>query len=239
MRILLVEDDLLLGDGLQVGLSQSGFTVDWVQDGSDAAATLAEPAAAGENFAAVVLDLNLPRLSGQEVLVRCRAAGNPVPVLVLTARDTVTEKLKALDGGADDYLVKPFDLDELAARLRALIRRSHGRAVPYLRHGAIDLDPAGRRVTLAGVPVDLPPREFTLLETLLSHVGRVLTRPQLEEAAYGWGEAVESNALEVHIHHLRRKFGSDLIRTVRGVGYLVEKPGPATAPPPLPHGDES
>jgi len=221
MRILIVEDDSLLGDGLQVGLGQAGFTVDWLRDGQEAATVLASPEA--HCFAAVVLDLNLPQLSGQEVLARCRAAGNPVPVLVLTARDGVPDKLSALDGGADDYLVKPFDLDEVAARLRALIRRSAGRAAPLLVHGAIRLDPAARRVELAGQPVELSPREFALLEALLAAAGRVLTRHQLEEAAYGWNETVDSNAVEVHIHHLRRKFGSDLIRTVRGVGYTVAR----------------
>lgn len=223
MRILIVEDDRLLGDGLQVGLGQAGFTADWLQEGEAAAAVLSCPAA--HPFAAVVLDLNLPRLSGQEVLARCRAAGNPVPVLVLTARDRVPDKLAALDSGADDYLVKPFDLDEVAARLRALIRRSQGRAAPLLRQGPLCLDPAAHRVTLDGQPLELAPREFALLEALLTAAGRVLTRQQLEEAAYGWSEAVESNALEVHIHHLRRKIGSDLIRTVRCIGYRLEVPG--------------
>ena len=207
MRILIVEDDSLLGDGLQVGLGQAGFTVDWLRDGQEATTVLASPEA--HCFAAVVLDLNLPQLSGQEVLARCRAAGNPVPVLVLTAWDGVPDKLSALDGGADDYLVKPFDLDEVAARLRALIRRSAGRAAPLLVHGAIRLDPAARRVELAGQPGELSPREFALLEALLAAAGR--------------NETVDSNAVEVHIHHLRRKFGSDLIRTVRGVGYTVAR----------------
>ncbi len=228
MRILLVEDDPLLGDGLQVGLGQAGFTVDWLRDGAQAAAALAGPEARA--FAAVVLDLNLPQLSGQEVLRRCRSGGNAVPVLVLTARDTVPDKLTALDGGADDYLVKPFDLDELGARLRALIRRSHGRAAPLLCHGELCLDPAARRVTQGGQPVELSAREFALLEALLGGAGRVLTRRQLEEAAYGWEEAVDSNAVEVHIHHLRRKFGSELIRTVRGVGYLVDPAISGSAP---------
>jgi len=227
MRILLVEDDPLLGDGLQVGLGQSGFTVDWLRDGLDAAMVLGNPES--HPFAAVVLDLNLPQLSGQEVLNRCRAAGNSVPVLVLTARDGVPDKLAALDGGADDYLVKPFDLDEVAARLRALIRRSQGRAVPLLRHGNLSLDPAARRVEVGGQSVELSAREFALLEALLTGAGRVLTRSQLEEAAYGWNETVESNAVEVHIHHLRRKVGSELIRTVRGVGYTVPREEAAPA----------
>lgn len=219
MRILLIEDDPLLGDGIQVGLGLTGFAVDWVRDGETAWTRLET-----ETFDALVLDWNLPRLSGLDLLSRCRQRGQNVPILVLTARDTVPDKLRALDGGADDYVVKPFDLDELAARLRSLIRRSHGRTSPRLGHGPIELDPAARRAYLAGQEVELSPREFALLETLLENAGRVLTRAQLEAAAYGGDGAVESNAVEVYIHHLRRKFGNDLIRTVRGVGYLVDRP---------------
>ncbi|MCE1185925.1 response regulator [Zoogloea sp.] len=216
MRILLVEDDRLLGDGLQMGLRTSGFVVDWVRDGDAALAALAS-----ESFAAVLLDLGLPRQDGMSVLARVRAAGNAVPVLILTARDQVADKVRCLDLGADDYVIKPFDLDELAARLRALVRRSQGRAVACLVHGDLVLDPAARSLTRAGVPVVLTSREFDLLRMLLDACGRVLTRRVLEEQLYAWGEAVESNALEVHIHHLRRKLGADLIRTVRGVGYMV------------------
>ncbi len=218
MRILLVEDDRLLGDGVRAGLAASGFAVDWVRDGEAALAALA-----AESFAAIVLDLGLPRRDGLSVLADLRAAGNPVPALVLTARDQVADKVRCLDLGADDYVVKPFDLDELAARLRALVRRANGRADACLRHGDLVLDPAARSVTLKGAPVVLTGREFDLLRMLLDAAGRVLSRRVLEEQLYAWGEAVGSNALEVHIHHLRRKLGSELIRTVRGVGYLVDE----------------
>jgi two-component system OmpR family response regulator/two-component system response regulator QseB len=219
MRVLLVEDDRLLGDGLAAGLKESGFSVDWVRDG-----VAAEAALAAESFAAVVLDLGLPRRDGLSVLETLRGGGAAIPVLVLTARDQVADKVRALDLGADDYVVKPFDLDELAARLRALLRRAHGRPQPVLRHGEVELDPAARAVVRAGEPVTLTAREFDLLHLLLDNAGRVLTRRVLEEQLYSWGESVESNALEVHIHHLRRKLGSDLIRTVRGVGYMVDRP---------------
>ena len=173
----------------------------------------------------MVLDLGLPRLSGMELLRRLRRQGKSIPVLILTARDAIQDKVVGLDSGADDYLVKPVDLDELAARIRALIRRAGGRAAPVLEHGALRLDPAARSVTLDGVPVELSAREFALLQLLLENCGRVLTRTQLEQALYGWGEGVESNAVEVHIHHLRRKLGAELIKTLRGVGYVVEKRG--------------
>lgn len=218
MRILLVEDDRLLGDGVKAGLSGAGFAVDWVRDGEAALAALA-----AESFTAIVLDLGLPRRDGLSVLSALRGAGNPVPVLVLTARDQVVDKVRCLDLGADDYVVKPFDLDELAARLRALVRRSQGRADASLRHGDLVLDPAARSASLKGVPVALTGREFDLLRMLLDAAGRVLTRRMLDEQLYVWGEAVGSNALEVHIHHLRRKLGSELIRTVRGVGYMVDE----------------
>mgnify|MGYP001176999262 FL=1 len=218
MRILLVEDDRLLGDGVKAGLAGAGFAVDWVRDGEAALAALA-----AESFTAIVLDLGLPRRDGLSVLSALRGAGNPVPVLVLTARDQVVDKVRCLDLGADDYVVKPFDLDELAARLRALVRRSQGRADASLRHGDLVLDPAARSATLKGVPVALTGREFDLLRMLLDAAGRVLTRRMLDEQLYAWGEAVGSNALEVHIHHLRRKLGSELIRTVRGVGYMVDE----------------
>lgn len=218
MRVLLVEDDRLLGDGVKAGLTGAGFAVDWVRDGEAALAALGS-----ESFAAVLLDLGLPRKDGVAVLTALRAAGNPVPVLVLTARDQVADKVRALDQGADDYVVKPFDLDELAARLRALVRRSQGRAEACLRHGELILDPAARTVSLKGEPVLLTSREFELLRMLLDGAGRVLTRRVLDEQLYAWGESVESNALEVHIHHLRRKLGSELIRTVRGVGYMVDE----------------
>ena len=218
MRILLVEDDRLLGDGVKAGLCGAGFAVDWVRDGEAALA-----AVAAESFAAIVLDLGLPRRDGLSVLSALRGAGKAVPVLVLTARDQVADKVRCLDLGADDYVVKPFDLDELAARLRALARRARGRAEARLRHGEVVLDPAARSVTLRGEPVVLTGREFDLLQMLLEAAGRVLTRRGLDEQLYAWGEAVGSNALEVHIHHLRKKLGADLIRTVRGVGYMVDE----------------
>ena len=218
MRILLVEDDRMLGDGVQAGLAAAGFVVDWVRDGEAALAALS-----AEGFAAVLLDLGLPRRDGLSVLASLRGAGNAVPVMILTARDQISDKVRGLDLGADDYMVKPFDLDELAARLRALVRRASGRADASLRHGELVIDPAARTVTLQGEAVSLTSREFDLLRVLLDAAGRVLTRRVLEEQLYAWGDAVESNALEVHIHHLRRKLGSDLIRTVRGVGYLIDE----------------
>lgn len=219
MRILLVEDDPLLGDGLRVGLGQEGYTVDWIRDGQAARLALETG-----SYVLVVLDLGLPRLSGLELLRALRAQGNGVPVLILTARDAVADRIAGLDSGADDYMIKPFDLDELAARIRALLRRRMGRASPVLRHGELALDPAAHRVTLAGEAVELSPREFALLQALLDNAGRVLSRAQLEESLYGWGEEVESNAVEVHVHHLRRKLGPELIRTVRGVGYTIDRP---------------
>ncbi|MGE3343798.1 MAG: response regulator [Vicinamibacterales bacterium] len=219
MRILLVEDDGLLGDGIQAGLRQAGFTVEWVRDG-----VAAEVALSVEPFAAIVLDLGLPGLSGIEVLRRLRAARNRTPVLILTAQDAVGDRIRGLDAGADDYAVKPFDLGELAARLRALIRRGDGRATPTLMVGGLALDPAGRTVTLAGTPVDLSAREFAILHLLMRHAGSVLTRAQLETQLYEWGQEVESNTVEVFIHHLRRKLGAERIKTIRGVGYLMPAP---------------
>ena len=218
MRILLVEDDPQLGDGLTVGLRQAGFAVDWVKDGNSA-----DHALQAESFDLVVLDLGLPRLSGMQVLTRARGRGQTAPVLILTARDATGDKVSGLDAGADDYLVKPVDLDELAARIRALTRRSAGRAAPLLTHGDIVLDPAAHSITLAGAPVELSVREFSLLQMLLENAGRVLSRTQLEHSVYGWRDEPDSNALEVHIHYLRKKLGSELIRTLRGVGYTISR----------------
>jgi two-component system OmpR family response regulator/two-component system response regulator QseB len=218
MRILLIEDDRLLGDGIQAGLRQAGFAVDWVQDGA-----LGDTALQNETYAAVVLDLGLPRLSGLELLRRLRARGNAVPVLILTARDAVEDRVKGLDSGADDYVVKPFDLDELAARLRALTRRSQGAAAAVLRVNGLELHPAEHRVQYRGETVELTAREFSLLYELMLNAGRVLSREQLEQRLYAWGEEVESNAIEVHVHHLRRKLTPELVRTVRGVGYLMPR----------------
>jgi len=218
MRVLLVEDDPQLGDGLAIGMRQSGFAVDWLKDGVSADAALKS-----EPFDLVVLDLGLPRLSGMELLRRLRARDETLPVLILTARDAIADKVAGLDAGADDYLIKPIDLDELAARLRALTRRCGGRAAPKLAHGTLELDLATRQASRAGQAVDLGTREFAILHALLENAGRVMTRSQLESSIYGWSDEPESNAIEVHIHHLRRKLGADLIKTLRGVGYLIEK----------------
>lgn len=216
MRILVVEDDALLGDAIQAGLKQAGYAVDWLRDG-----IAADQALATEPYAAVVLDWGLPRLSGLEVLNRLRSRKTGTPVILLTARDTVGDRIQGLDSGADDYLVKPFDMGELAARLRALVRRSSGATTPLLRVGEAELDPAAHRVTWRDDPIDLSAREFALLHALMLNQGKVLSRAQLEEKLYAWGEEVESNAVEVHIHHLRRKLSPTLIETIRGVGYLI------------------
>ncbi|MDH4192514.1 MAG: response regulator [Betaproteobacteria bacterium] len=218
MRILIVEDDRLLGEGILAGMKQAGFQAEWLRDGQSGLDALrAEP------FSAVVLDLGLPRLSGLELLRKLREAKSAVPVLILTARDTPRDIINGLDAGGDDYMVKPFDLGELAARLRALVRRAAGSAAPLLQHGGLSLDPAARLATWEGRPVELAQREFDLLHELLLNAGRVLTRAQLEAKLYPWGSEVESNAIEVHVHHLRRKLSAGLIHTVRGVGYMIPK----------------
>jgi DNA-binding response OmpR family regulator len=218
MRILVVEDDPLLGDALQSGLKQRGFNADWVKDG-----IAAELALAADTFAAVVLDFGLPRLDGLGVLRNQRARGSKVPMLVLTARDAVEDRIRGLDAGADDYVVKPVDLDELAARLRALVRRSRGEPAPILELGGLRIDPAARTVVYRGHAVELQAKEFSLLQEFMLNPGRVLSREQLEGRLYAWGEEVESNAIEVHVHHLRRKLAPALIRTVRGVGYVLPR----------------
>ena len=218
MRILLAEDDPLLGDGLRAGLRQLGFLVDWVRDGEAAERELhAQP------YAAAVLDLGLPLKDGMEVLAAIRRDRITLPVLVLTARDALPDRIRGLDIGADDYVVKPVDLNELAARLRALVRRSHGQPQECLVAQDVIVDPAARTVTRGGVPVTLSAREFDLLHALLLNAGRVLSREQLEQHLYSWGQEVESNAIEVHVHHLRRKLGNSLIQTVRGVGYVLAR----------------
>ena len=216
MRILLAEDDPLLGDGLRAGLRQLGFQVDWVRDGA-----AAERELRAGSHAAAVLDLGLPLKDGMEVLAAVRRAGVSLPVLILTARDAVPDRIRGLDGGADDYVVKPVDLHELAARLRSLVRRAHGQPQERLSAQDVTLDPAARTVQQAGATVALPAREFDLLHALMLNAGRVLSREQLEQHLYSWGREVESNAVEVHIHHLRRKLGAALIQTVRGVGYML------------------
>ncbi|MDH1056201.1 response regulator [Aquipseudomonas alcaligenes] len=218
MRLLLVEDDKALGEGLRLGLRQEGYTVDWLEDGTSALHALLS-----EDFDLLVLDLGLPRMSGLQVLRELRRSGSALPVLILTARDSTEDRIAGLDAGADDYLVKPFDLDELKARLRALLRRSAGRAELRIEHAGVSLDPSSQQVSYQGKPVPMTPKEYLLLHELLSQPGKVLTRERLAQLLYGWDEEAESNTLEVHIHHLRKKLFSSLIRTVRGVGYLVEE----------------
>jgi two-component system, OmpR family, response regulator QseB len=218
MRLLLVEDDPMIGESVRKGLQQDDFAVDWVQDGR--ASELALDAIA---YDALLLDLGLPRKGGLEVLVSLRRRGNPIPVLILTARDAVADRVQGLDAGADDYLVKPFDLEELAARIRALLRRQAGRADPVIQVGDLTLNPATRAVSLDAKPVSLSAREFGLLHALLERPGTVLSRAQIEEKLYGWGQEVESNTVEVYVHSLRRKLGANFIRNVRGVGYMVPK----------------
>lgn len=217
MRILLVEDDLALGEGIRTALKPEGYTVDWLCDGVGALHALSS-----ESFELAILDLGLPRMDGLQVLKTLRAAGNPLPVLVLTARDATHDRIAGLDAGADDYLIKPFDVAELKARLRALLRRSFNRVQPLLEFRGVSLDPVSQEVRYADKLINLPRKEFLLLQELLVQPGRVLTRDKLQQVLYGWDEEVESNALEVHIHHLRKKFFPELIRTVRGVGYLLD-----------------
>lgn len=216
MRILLVEDDPLLGEGLQASLKLEGYAVDWLQDGESAWSALST-----DTFDLMVLDLGLPGMPGLEVLTRLRRQEIDLPVLILTARDALEDRIKGLDSGADDYLIKPFDLDELTARLRVLSRRHSGRRSPIIRHANIELDPATHTVRLDGRVVSIARREFALLNLLLENTGQVVPKPRLQAAVYGWEEDVESNTLEVYIHHLRRKLGRGLIQTVRGVGYMV------------------
>jgi two-component system OmpR family response regulator/two-component system response regulator QseB len=218
MRILIVEDDPLLGDGLRAGLRQLGFQVDWVRDGQ-----AAERELRNASHDAAVLDLGLPMKDGMDVLHAVRAEGVKLPVLVLTARDAVSDRIRGLDLGADDYVLKAVDLHELAARLRALVRRAHGVAEQQLALDGVVLDAAKRLVTLAGEPVNLSARKFDVLHALMLADGRVLSREQLEQRICGWGQEVESNAVEVHIHHLRRKLRPTLIQTVRGIGYAIAR----------------
>jgi len=206
----------MIGEAIRAGLKREGFTVDWVHDAAGAAEVLRS-----DPFELLLLDLGLPASDGLQLLKRLRGRGESLPVLIITARDAVSDRVAGLDAGADDYLIKPFDLDELAARIRALLRRKSGRPAPLLEHHVLVLDPAAHRVTRQGVEVPLSPREFTLLQLLMERPGTVLSRAQLEERLYGWGEEVESNAIEVHIHGLRRKLGAQFILTVRGVGYRL------------------
>lgn len=216
MRILLVEDDLLLGDGIRAGMMLAAYAVDWVHDGKMALRALAD-----HRYDACILDLGLPGKDGMAVLRDMRGRGDATPVLVLTARDTTDDKIAGLDHGADDYLTKPFDLGELQARIRALLRRAGGTAQPVLEHRGVRLDPASKRVTLDGQEIPLSAREYALLYALLSHPGHIRSRAQLEESIYAWGDETGSNTVEVYVHHLRKKFGADFIRTVRGLGYQL------------------
>lgn len=218
MRLLLVEDDILLGDGILTGLNQEGYDVEWVKDGDSA-----DHALQVEKFDLVILDISLPKRSGLQVLADLRARADNTPVLILTARDTTADRVSGLDSGADDYLVKPFDLDELGARLRALLRRSGGRSVSNVVSGDLVLDLLSREVKKDGILLTLSHREFALLYIFMENIGKVMTRARLEEALYGWSGEPDSNALEVHIHHLRKKVGNNRIRTARGVGYVFEK----------------
>ena len=218
MRLLLVEDDPMIGEAARQGLRQEGHTVDWVRDGREA-----EAAVAGAPYDAVLLDLGLPRRDGLAILKSWRARAIELPVLIITARDAVSDRVAGLDAGADDYLVKPFDLDELSARVRAVARRRSGRSESVMRLGDLEIDSAARRVRWKGADVNLSAREYALLEALADRPGAYLTRAQLEERLYGWDEEIASNAVEVHIHALRRKLDPDLIRNVRGMGYTIAK----------------
>lgn len=218
MRLLLVEDDELLGDAVKTGLTQFGYIVDWLKDGEAARAALKS-----ESFELIILDLGLPKLSGINLLQSIRHDGNTTPVIILTARESVESRVKGLDCGADDYIIKPFDLNELSARIRALIRRSQGRADTTLQYRNVTLDPAAHSVMVDDVLINVPRREFSLLQKLLENSGHVLSREQLMQSIYGWDEDVDSNALEVHIHNLRKKLNANYIRTIRGVGYMAEK----------------
>lgn len=225
MRLLLVEDDPQLGRATQIGLEQAGYAVDWVQS-----AEQGETAARLHDYGGVLLDLGLPGQDGMTLLHQLRGRDYPGAILILTARDKVADRIAGLDGGADDFIIKPFDLDELGARIRSATRRASGRLREELVHGELRLDVAARQVTLAGQPVPLTIKEFRLLLALVEHSGLVLSRDQLEQHLYRWGEEVESNALQVHIHHLRKKLGRDLIRTVHALGYCIDKPAAGGAP---------
>lgn len=216
MRLLIVEDDAMIGAAVQRGLRQEGYAVDWAKDGQAASFALKDT-----SYDLVILDLGLPRKSGLELLADLRRDKNTVPVLIITARDGVSDRVHGLDAGADDYLVKPFDLDELAARLRALLRRQTGRPGPIIEVGELRMDPATHEVWLGEHLIDLSAREFALLRILLEQPGHPVSRAALEERLYGWDEEVGSNAVEVHIHALRRKLGAMWIRNLRGVGWLV------------------
>jgi two-component system, OmpR family, response regulator QseB len=218
MRVLIVEDDEMIAQGLQTALRRGGFAVDWMRDGKNAAAALL-----ASSFDVVLLDLGLPHRDGIDVLRELRRRGDATPVIILTARDEIQHRVAGLDAGADDYIVKPFDLDEMMARMRSVLRRAAGRGDPHIQHGDLRLDPVTRTVQLGGQPVSVSAHEYAVLEALLQRPGAVLSRSQLEDRLYGWDDQIGSNAVEVYVHGLRRKLGSDAIRTLRGVGYFVPK----------------
>ncbi|MFA5985364.1 MAG: response regulator [Methylococcaceae bacterium] len=218
MRLLLVEDDEILGDGLKAGLMMEGYAVDWLTNGK-----LADEALKLNSYELIVLDLNLPEMDGMSVLTALRGRKDETPVLVLTAKDTVEDRVLGLDSGADDFVVKPFDLNEVCARLRALARRQEGRSTPCIEHKGIVLDPASHQVTFKGDKVELSQKEYEILNFLMANIGRVISRSRLEETLYAWGSDIESNTVEVHIHYLRKKLDSGVIRTVRGVGYIIDE----------------
>jgi len=217
MRLLLVEDNQNLGKGIHAGLNQAGYAVDWVKDGETAQSVLNS-----EEYDIAVIDIGLPGKSGLEVLEGLRNKGDNLPVLILTARDTINDRVMGLDSSADDYMVKPFDLDELNARIRALLRRCVGRSAPIIRHGSVEMDPAAHTIKKAGEIVELSNRAYAILQTLLENAGRVMSRSRLEQSLYSWKDDIESNVVEVHIHYIRKKLGNDLIRTIRGVGYIID-----------------
>ncbi|CAM5184301.1 Two-component system OmpR family response regulator/two-component system response regulator QseB OS=Castellaniella defragrans OX=75697 GN=HNR28_000056 PE=4 SV=1 [Castellaniella defragrans] len=220
MRVLLVEDDPMIGAAVQAALRDASYAADWLKDGQAALAALQ-----AQHYDLVLLDLGLPGTDGMEILAALRAAGNPVPLLILTARDALDDRLRGLDGGADDYVVKPFDMAELLARMRAVLRRKGGQASPVLGNGVVTLDSGTKLARVAGEePVALSAREFALLQALLIRPGAILSRRELKDRLYGWGEEVESNAVEFLIHGLRKKLGNDVIKNVRGLGWLVSKP---------------
>ncbi|OGT77103.1 MAG: DNA-binding response regulator [Gammaproteobacteria bacterium RIFCSPLOWO2_12_47_11] len=217
MRLLLIEDDEILGDGIVAGLKEFSYITDWLRDGRQM-----ESAIASTEYDAIILDLGLPGESGLTLLVKLRKMGKNLPVLILTARDTIDDKVKGLDLGADDYMIKPFDLDELAARLRALIRRDHGRTSPLLKHNDLEMNPAEHSVVKGNTTIELSAKEFSLLQLLMENSGKALSKRKIEDNIYAWSEEIESNAIEVHIHNIRKKIGPDIIKTIRDVGYIIK-----------------
>jgi len=218
MRILLTEDDIMLGDATRKGLIQEGFSVDWVLSKEDA-----ETALLTQSYDIIILDISLPDGSGLDILFEMRQTSNKSPVLILTAYDTIKDRIKGLDGGADDYIVKPFDIDELCARIRSLYRRSQGDPSPIIVYNDLILDPSSYTAKKNHKTIEIGPKEFVILQTLIRKVGRVVSKTDLEETLYGWDDNISSNTIEVHIHRIRKKFGNDIIKNIRGIGYIIEK----------------